>query len=312
MGHYHEPVLLNEVLIALAVKKEGVYVDATLGTGGHSVAIGGQLGDNGLLIGLDVDTGAIELANERLKALKCRYKVFNRSYVELDSVLVDCGIDCADGILLDLGMSSFQLEGSGRGFSFLRDEPLDMRMNPVAKGPSAADLVNTLREDELEDLLRRYGEERRAKRISRAIIRARSKTPIQTSLQLASLVSAVCPRPKGGMLKHPATRTFQALRIAVNRELENLQAFLKKAPDFFGPGGRLVILSYHSVEDRIVKQAMVSWEKGCTCPPDFPRCVCGKRPVMRRVYRRAKRPTEDEKARNPRSRSAILRAAERI
>ncbi|RLB42514.1 MAG: 16S rRNA (cytosine(1402)-N(4))-methyltransferase [Deltaproteobacteria bacterium] len=312
MGQYHEPVLLDEVLLALDIKKEGVYVDATLGTGGHSLAIGHKLGRNGLLVGLDIDPAAIALAKQRLAPLKCRSEVIKRNYVGLDSVLADLGIQGADGILLDLGMSSFQLEHSRRGFSFLRDEPLDMRMDPEGQGPSAADLVNTLKEDELEDLLRRYGEERRARQISRAIVRARVKAPITTSSHLASLVCAVCPQSRRGTLRHPATRTFQALRIAVNKELDNLEIFLKKVPDLLRPKGRLVVLSYHSLEDRLVKQAMSAWERGCTCPPDFPQCVCGKRPVMKRVYKKAKRPGEKEKARNPKARSAILRAAERI
>lgn len=291
---------------------DGVYVDATLGTGGHSMAIGQRLGGKGLLIGLDVDTGAIELATSRLRGLACRWKVVKRNYSELDSVLDELGVNFADGILLDLGMSSFQLEHSGRGFSFLRDEPLDMKMDPECAGPSAADLVNTLSRDELENLLKCYGEERHARHIANAIVQARAKAPIQTTLQLASLVSAVCPQPRGAMLRHPATRTFQALRIAVNRELENLETFLAKVPDLLGPGGRLVVLSYHSLEDRIVKRTMASWEKGCTCPPSFPKCVCGKTPLMKRVYKKAKRPSEAERDKNPRARSAILRAAERI
>ena len=299
-------------MAALAVRPGGVYVDGTIGTGGHALAIGQRLGQGGLLIGLDVDPDAIELAKGRLQGLECRWRVFKSSYADTDSVLEDLGISSVDGLLLDLGMSSLQLDYSGRGFSFLRDEPLDMRMDPDRGNPDAAYLINSLSEKELEKLLRRYGQERYAKRISKAIVMARQKAPIKTSSQLAALVRAVYPRSRGPKTKHPATRTFQALRIAVNRELENLESFLEKAPELLRQGGRLVILTYHSLEDRLVKQTMVSWEKGCTCPPKLPYCVCGKAPIMRRVYKKAKRPSRRELSLNPRARSAILRAAERV
>jgi len=312
LGHYHQPVLLEEVLAALAIKPGGVYVDGTIGTGGHALAIGQRLGQGGELIGLDVDPDAIELAKERLQRLGCRWKVFRCNYTQIDSALGELGIEDVDGVLLDLGMSSLQLDYSGRGFSFLRDEPLDMRMDPHTGDPNAAYLINSLGEKELEKLLRRYGEERYAKRISKAIVKARHKAPIKTSSQLAALVRAVYPRSKGPTTKHPATRTFQALRIAVNKELENLESFLEKAPGLLRQGGRLVILTYHSLEDRLVKHTMVSWERACTCPPQLPYCICGRTPIMRRVYKKAKRPGRQEVSLNPRARSAILRVAERV
>jgi len=308
----HEPVLVKEVLRALAIRPEGIYVDGTLGTGGHGLAMGQRLGPEGMLIALDVDPTAIQVAKERLKDLVCRREITKASYANLDEVLLGLGITKVDGVFLDLGMSSFQLDYSGRGFSFLRDEPLDMRMDPDEGDITAAYLLNTLSQQELEDLLRRYGEERKAKRISKAIIQARSRAPIETSSQLASLVRSVYPKPRGPVYRHPATRTFQALRIAVNRELDNLKTFLEKVPELLKPGGRVVILSYHSLEDRMVKQAMVSWEKGCICPPDFPQCVCGRSPLLKRLYRKAKRPSQAEMEENPRARSAILRAAERV
>ncbi len=312
MGRFHQPVLLEEVLDALALKPRGVYVDGTLGTGGHALAIGNRLDRDGLLIGLDVDEEAVEVATRRLETLQCKWRVFKKSYADIDALLDSLNIAGVDGIVLDLGMSSFQLDQSGRGFSFSRDEPLDMRMDPSSSSPTAADLVNSLSEKELEDLLRHYGEERYARRISKKIVESRYKAPIRTSSQLASLVRAVYPQPRGPVPRHPATRTFQALRIAVNRELENLESFLERAPDVLKQGGRLVILTYHSLEDRVVKQRFASWEKGCTCPPDFPQCVCGKRPLMKRVFKKAKRPDKKEVISNPRARSAILRAAERV
>jgi len=312
LGHYHQPVLLEEVLAALAIRPQGIYVDGTLGTGGHALAIGQRLGQNGLLIGLDVDPEAIEIAKDRLQGLRCQWKIFKSNYAEVASLLADLDIIGVDGVLLDLGMSSLQLDYSGRGFSFSRDEPLDMRMDPEGTNPDAADLINSLSERELENLLRRYGEERHAKRIAKAIVKARSEAPIKTSSQLAALVRAVYPPARGPVARHPATRTFQALRIAVNRELENLESFLKQVPDVIRQGGRVVVLTYHSLEDRIVKQTMAFWEKGCTCPPDFPHCVCGKKATMRRIFKKAKRPSKEEVSKNPRARSAILRAAERV
>lgn len=307
----HKPVLLKEVIRFLITETEGLYVDGTLGTGGHSIAIGKYLGDKGGLICLDRDPDAVNLSKKRLGFLGRRLNVFRRNFAELDEILAGLEIQGVHGILLDLGMSSLQLERSTRGFSFSRDEPLDMRMDPD-EPLTAGYLVNNLSPGEIENLLREYGEEKRAKSIARAIVRDRCEHPIETSSQLATLVRKVFPPDNRFKGKHPATRSFQALRIAVNKELENLKTFLDKAPSLLLKGGRLVILSYHSLEDRIVKQTMREWERGCTCPPGLPQCVCGKEKIFRRITRKGLKPGVDEIKQNPRARSAIMRVAERV
>jgi len=307
----HRPVLADEVAQVLTGSPDGVYVDGTVGSGGHSEVILRNLGDKGRLICLDRDSDAVLLARKRLDPFGERVTVLKGSYADLDSILTAMGLEEADGVLLDLGVSSHQIEHSGRGFSFGREEPLDMRMDresPVTAG----ELINTLSTKELETILRRYGEEPRAKRIVKAVSEERKRGRIDSSLQLAEIIRAVVPRSGRPGARHPATRTFQALRIAVNRELENLGILLGKSPSLIRKGGRLVVLSYHSLEDRMVKQAMLKWEKGCTCPPDLPRCACGKTPVFRRLSRKAVRPSQGEIQDNPRARSAILRAAERV
>lgn len=307
----HRPVLADEVAQVLTGSPEGVYVDGTVGSGGHSEVILRNLGDKGRLICLDRDSDAVLLARKRLDPFGERVTVLKGSYADLDSILTAMGQEEVDGVLLDLGVSSHQIEHSGRGFSFGREEPLDMRMDresPVTAG----ELINTLSTKDLETILRRYGEEPRAKRIVKAVSEQRKLGRIDSSLQLAEIIRAVVPRSGRPGARHPATRTFQALRIAVNRELENLGILLGKSPSLIRKGGRLVVLSYHSLEDRMVKQAMLKWEKGCTCPPDLPRCACGKTPVFRRLFRKAVRPSQGEIQDNPRARSAILRAAERV
>jgi 16S rRNA (cytosine1402-N4)-methyltransferase len=273
--------------------------------------IGRRLSEKGRLLCLDRDPDAVRLTAERLTFLGGRARVVRGSYADLEKTLAELGIGEINGLLLDLGMSSFQLDHSRRGFTFQRDEPLDMRMDPDEPF-SASDLVNTLSQNDLERLLRKYGEENRAGRIAKAIVRSRGRRPILTTLQLANLVDSITRRTHGPGIKHPATLTFQALRIAVNKELDHLDALLKRVPLLVAKGGRFVVLSYHSLEDRRVKQAMALWAKGCTCPPDFPRCVCGKRPQFRSLLRRGQRPSEREIETNPRARSAILRASERI
>jgi 16S rRNA (cytosine1402-N4)-methyltransferase len=307
----HRPVLVDEVVKVLSRIPDGVYVDGTVGSGGHSEAILKGLGNKGRLICLDRDSDAVLLTRRRLAPFGERVTVLKGSYADLDSILTGMGLEQADGVLLDLGISSFQIELSGRGFSFGREEPLDMRMDreiPVTAGQ----LINSLPLKELETILRDYGEEPRAKRIVKAVGERRRLGEIESSLQLAEIIRKVVPRSGRPGAKHPATRTFQALRIAVNRELENLDVLLGKAPSLIRRGGRLVVLSYHSLEDRMVKQAMLRWEKGCTCPPDLPRCACGKMPLFRRLSRKAVRPSQGEVQDNPRARSAILRAAERV
>lgn len=286
-------------------------MDGTVGNGGHSEAIAQRLGPGGRLICLDRDAEAVRLSKERLSGFGEKVTVLKGNFSEMGPILEKLGRENVDGILLDLGLSTLQLEHSGRGFSFSRDEPLDMRMDQNDR-VTARVLVNELPPREIENILRRYGEEKKARRIAALLEKARSSGGVQTSLQLARLVESAVPRSKRPGAKNPATRTFQALRIAVNRELENLDSFLEAAPSLTRKGGRVVILSYHSLEDRMVKQAMVRWEKGCTCPRDLPRCACGRNPLFRRLNRKGIRPTQAEIARNPRSRSATLRAAERV
>ena len=307
MIYPHRPVLVNQVVRALLTAPDGIYVDGTVGTGGHSEAIGRALGAKGRLLCLDRDPEVLRICRERLSFLGERLTLVKGNYAASDEIIRNLGIESVHGILLDLGMSSYQLEQSGRGFSFNRDEPLDMRMDP-GNGITAQQLINISPTRELEKILREFGEEKRAKAIARTIAQNR---PISSSLQLANLIEAVVPRPRRGR-KHPATRTFQALRIVVNRELEHLRIFLEKAPALIVAGGRLVVLSYHSLEDRMVKQSMADWERGCQCPPNLPECRCGKRPLFKRLHKKGIKPDHEEIEQNPRARSAILRFAERI
>jgi len=307
----HQPVMVHEVVKNLFTISNGVYVDGTVGSGGHSVIIGEKIDSKGRLICLDRDPRAVRLSTSRLSSLGERGIVIRANYSELDNVLQDSGLKEVDGILLDLGLSSDQLEQSGRGFSFNRDEPLDMRMDPDTE-LTARHLVNNLLQKDLEKTLKVYGEEKRARSIAKSIVRERREKSIGTSLELANLVRSIIPRSHHPGAKHPATRTFQALRIAVNKELENLKIFLNKVPYMLKSGGRLVILSYHSLEDRLVKQAIGAWEKGCECPPDFPECGCGKSSLFNRLNKKGIKPSKKEINENPRARSAILRAAERI
>lgn len=304
-------MLLHEALKYLNPVPDGCYVDGTVGDAGHSLAIGKMLSERGRLVCLDRDPHAVAIAEKRLAFLKDRVDVLKKNYADIDKVMAHLGVDALNGVLLDLGMSSDQIETSGRGFSFLKNEPLDMRMDPDDE-VTAHHLVNRLPLKELEKILREYGEERQAKKITRGIIKERVKRPIDKSAQLADIVKAIVPSTTRFRAKHPATQTFQALRIAVNRELQNIEIFLDKIPALMAKGGRLVILSYHSLEDRRIKQAITRWENPCTCPKGFPRCVCGKTPLFRRVLKKGIKPSQQEIAQNPRARSAILRVAERI
>jgi len=305
----HKPVLLKEVVEFLITDTKGIYVDGTVGSGGHSEAIAEIICQKGgRLICIDQDPDAVSFSKNRLLSKK-GIKVIKANYKDIDAVLENEGIEKVDGILLDLGMSSMQLEDSGRGFSFLRDEPLDMRMDPE-QPVKAKDLVNNLSEFELSKIIKEYGEERKARLIAKAIIRERKKEPIESSLRLANIVSSAIQDKE--RRRHPATKTFQALRIAVNRELENLKEFLEKAPDLLKKRGRLVIISYHSLEDRLVKNYIKKWENPCICPPGLPYCLCGKKPLMKRIIKKGIKPSESEIQRNPRARSAILRIAERL
>ena len=311
MGEYpHQPVMVQEVLNTL-LSGGGVYVDGTVGSGGHSEAIAQKMGQGRRLICLDRDPGAIRLARNRLKPFGKKVTVIHSNYVDTDQALKALGQEKASGILLDLGLSSYQIEHSGRGFSFQRDEPLDMRMNPKQE-LTAEHIINRSSVKDLERLIREFGEENRARQIARNIEKERQKRPISSSLQLANILESVAGPGSHYRGKHAATLTFQALRIAVNRELENLKSFLEKAPDLLCQGGRLVILSYHSLEDRMVKKAMIGWENTCTCPPDLPECACGKKPLFKRPFKKSIKPGQTEISQNPRARSARLRAAERI
>ncbi len=282
-----------------------------MGNGGHSLRILERLSEKGRLLCLDRDPDAIRLSKERLASAGKNVALVQANFSDLESVLQQRNIQYVDGVLLDLGMSSGQLENSGRGFSFNKEEPLDMRMDPESP-LTACRLVNETPSKDLEAVLRDYGEEKRARQIVKAIVKEREKQPIRSSSHLADLIRLSTPPSRRFGPRHPATKTFQAIRIAVNTELKNLESFLNVIPSLLTNGGRLVVLSYHSLEDRLVKQAMMKWEKACTCPPDFPRCVCGNTAVFKRLTKKGIKPEAKEIAANPRARSAVLRAAERI
>lgn len=307
----HDPVLYHEIIHALRPQDGGFYIDGTVGAGGHAAGILEASSPNGRLLGLDVDPQALQIARERLAPFGPRAVLVHASYVTLLEQAAALGWEEVDGILLDLGLSSMQLDTPRRGFTFQSDAPLDMRFDPG--GPvTAADLVNSLSEQELADLLYRYGEERRARKIARAIVQAR---PITTTLQLAEAVARAVKEKRTRSSRQsridPATLTFQALRIAVNRELESLEAVLPKAVEILKPGGRLAVISFHSLEDRLVKQFMRRESRDCLCPPRQPVCTCGHRASIGELTRRPVRPQESEVERNPRSRSARLRVAEK-
>lgn len=308
MEFSHKPVLFAETVEALQIKPNGVYVDGTAGGGGHSAAIAARLSESGRLICIDQDPDAIAVLQERIGGLP-QVTIVQENFARIDSVLSSLELPGADGILIDLGVSSHQLDTPERGFSFHTDAPLDMRMSQ--QGPTAAELVNTLDERSLTRILSEYGEERYARSIARNIVRTREQEPMKTTLQLAELVKASMPaaaRREGG---HPARRTFQALRIAVNGELDMLSAGLDAMFERLNPGGRLAAITFHSLEDRMVKQRFASWCEGCICPPDFPVCVCGRTPRARLPFK-VKGPSAQELEANPRSRSAKLRVVEKF
>lgn len=302
----HYPVLYHEIIHALQPRSTGNYLDGTLGAGGHAWGILQASNPSGRLLGLDVDPQALQLARERLAPFGSRAVIVQASYTELRQQLDILGWEEVDGILLDLGLSSMQLDTAERGFSFQVDAPLDMRFDP-RNLLTAADLVNTLPEAELADILYNFGEERRSRQVARAIVRAR---PIHTTLRLAEVVAGATRSGSPGI--HPATRTFQALRIAVNQELEALQAVMPQAIASLAPGGRLAVIAFHSLEDRLVKQFFRQESRDCLCPPRQPICTCGHRATIKEITRRPVRPAEAEVRENPRSRSARLRVAEKL
>jgi len=307
----HQSVLLDETLAALDPRRGGVFVDATLGMAGHAEAILLANPDN-FVIGLDQDAEAVALATERLKPFADRVNIFHSSFSKLKGVLGESGHEKVDGILADLGVSSLQLDNAQRGFSFRFDAPLDMRMDASAAIPTAAELLETLPEEEIANIIYRFGEERFSRRIARRIIERRDAgNPVTTTSELADLVERSVRRsPKDKI--HPATRTFQALRIAVNRETEVLERFLVDAVGSLKTEGRLAVITFHSLEDRIVKQAFQRLSGKCQCPPKIPQCVCGARKEVEVLTRKPIVPGEEETGANPRSRSAKLRAVKKI
>ncbi len=309
----HLPVLAKEVLVMLAPAPGSLQIDATLGGGGHTERILEASTPDGRLLGLDADGAAIARVSERLgPRFGDRLVLRQANFRELGEVAPAAGFGAVDGCLFDLGLSSYQLADTERGFGFRAGGPLDMRFD-TSRGVPAAELLATLDANELTVLFRRYGEEPKAGRIARAIVEARRTAPVATAEELAALVERVIPdNPRRPRRTHPATRVFQALRIAVNEELEALGEGLAAAMDLLRPGGRLVVLSYHSLEDRIVKRFMQAERRGCVCPPELPVCVCGRSPRLRLVTSPSLTPSAEEIAANPRSRSARLRAAERL
>lgn len=307
MEFQHISVLLQECMEGLHIRPDGVYVDGTAGGAGHSSEIAKRL-TTGKLFALDQDPDAVAAATERLRAYPCA-KVIQTNFRAMETVLHEEGIDGVDGVLLDLGVSSHQLDEGSRGFSYHADAPLDMRMSQ--SGASAKDLVNTCSVDELTRILRDYGEEKFARRIAVNIDRHRQVQPIETTLELAEIVKASVPA-SSRREKNPCKRTFQAIRIAVNGELEVLEEGLDAAFSMLNPGGRLAVITFHSLEDRLVKQKFARWCQGCTCPPDFPQCVCGNVPKAILVNRRPIVAGETELLYNKRSRSAKLRVLEKI
>ena len=307
MEFHHISVLLTECIDGLDIKPDGVYVDGTAGGGGHSSAIAAELSEKGKLIALDRDPDAVAAATKRLEPFP-NAQVIHSNYSEMRSVLDRLDIDKVDGILMDLGVSSFQLDEGSRGFSYNSDAPLDMRMSKV--GTSAKDIVNTYSESELARIMFEYGEEKFSRKIAANIIKAREKAPVETTFQLADIIRESVPQ-KARREKNPCKKTFQALRIAVNSEFDHLSKGLEDAFYSLKPGGRLAVITFHSLEDRLVKQKFASWCKGCICPPDFPQCVCGRKPEGKLVTRKPIEASEEELERNNRSRSAKLRIIER-
>ena len=303
MEFHHKPVLFEETIEALAIRPEGCYIDGTAGGGGHSEAIAKRL-TTGRLLSIDQDPDAVAAVTRRLSNYTCS-TVIQGEFSNMNLLADTCGMGAVDGILLDIGVSSHQLDTPERGFSYHSEAPLDMRMSQ--EGVSARDLVNSLSWQELAQIISRYGEDKNAKSIAKGIVQARQAGPIETTTQLAEIIKASVPAAVRREQGHPARKTFQALRIEVNKELDHLTKAMDAAFSLLVPGGRLAIITFHSLEDRIVKQKMNDWCRGCTCPPDFPVCVCGKEPQADLLYKKGLSPSEAELAENPRSRSARLR-----
>lgn len=310
MDFKHVSVLLNETIDGLNINPDGIYVDGTLGGGGHSYEICKRLSDKGRLIGIDQDGEALEAARERLKEFEDKITLVRSNYCEIDTILKDLGIEKVDGIVLDLGVSSYQLDNLERGFSYKSDAPLDMRMDQ-RQNKTAADVVNNYSENELFRIIRDYGEDKFAKNIAKHIVMARKEKPLETTAELSEIIKVSIPmkfQAKGG---HPAKKTFQAIRIEVNQELTVLKESLDTMIDHLNPGGRICVITFHSLEDRITKIKFRENENPCTCPPDFPVCVCGKVSKGKVITRKPIIPSEEEMTENKRSKSSKLRIFER-
>ena len=310
MEFRHTAVLLQETIEYLRIRPEGIYVDGTLGGGGHSLQIAKRLSQDGRLIGIDQDDAALAAAGERLASLQDRVSLVRSNFREMDQVLLELGISGVDGILLDLGVSSYQLDTLERGFSYKYDTTLDMRMDR-RQSLTAREIVNTYSTQELFRIIRDYGEERFAQNIAKHIVAAREKAAIETTGELNEIIRAAIPARVRAGAGHPSKRTFQAIRIACNRELEVLEDTLERVTDLLRPGGRLCVITFHSLEDRIVKAAMRRYENPCICPPDFPVCVCGRKPVGKIITRKPVLPSEAELKENKRAKSARLRVFEK-
>ena len=305
----HRPVLLDECIENLKIRPDGVYLDGTLGRAGHSREIAKRL-TTGRLICIDRDDAALEAAKERLADWMDRVTLVHSNFDQVGDIVADLGLPGVDGMLFDLGVSSPQLDDGARGFSYMADAPLDMRMDR-SEGLTAADVVNTWPQEELKRILFQYGEERYAPLIAAGIVRRRQERPIGTTLELVDVIKSAMPGKALKEKQHPAKRSFQAIRIAVNDELASVERMLKGAVPKLNRGGRLAVITFHSLEDRIVKSGLAEFAKGCTCPPDFPVCVCGKTPDVKLINKKPILPTEREVEENPRARSAKLRVAEK-
>ena len=310
MEYSHQPVLLHQCIEGLNIRPDGIYVDGTLGRAGHAREIAARL-QTGRLICIDRDQAALDAAPQRLGALMDKVTLVHGNFADLAAILDKLSIDGADGMLFDLGVSSPQLDDSARGFSYRTDAPLDMRMDR-SSALSAYEVVNQWPEQQLKGILWRYGEERYAPAIAAAIVRARAQKPVETTLELVELIRGAMPPAALREKQHPAKRSFQAIRIAVNDELGAVERMLQDAIARLSSGGRLAVISFHSLEDRLVKTAFAQAARGCTCPPDFPVCVCGKKPLVRLVARKPIVADEQEVQDNPRARSAKLRIAEKL
>lgn len=309
MTFKHVPVLYNEVIESLDIKPDGIYIDGTVGGGGHSSGICERLSENGTLVAVDRDTAALNAASTRLEPYLCNKKFIHSNYSEATRIEEQVGK--VDGILLDLGVSSFQLDTVERGFSYMHDAPMDMRMNEDDKF-TASNVVNDYSEKELFRIIKDYGEEKWASRIAKFIVKAREEAPVETTGQLVEIIKAAIPASARRSGPHPAKRTFQAIRIEVNGELDHLKIAMEKLPEMLAPGGRMAVITFHSLEDRLVKKAFNDLANPCTCPPELPVCMCGKVATIKKVTRKPIIPSEEELEGNPRARSAKLRVIEKL